>query len=203
MLLRINECACSSSYYCDVLLFFFLIKLCILFFRCFMTWVIWSPEVSRRISRQCHVMRVTAVIDMHFYPCIQDIIETTGLSKSNYNSSKPHYWTIMANWPHRDQLLECCRGCLRSLKCTYELIKTRHGGRGENALERFKTGFYPPDVSLSEYIMQYLIFLSKVVSMKSKDKHCKKKRKKRSNLHIFIILTFSLYFLINCIYKYY
>lgn len=124
---------------------------------------------SMCLKTMSYVMRVTAVIDMHFYPCIQDIIETTGLFKSNYNSSKPHYWTIMANWPHRDQLLECCRGCLRSLKCTYELIKTRHGGRGENTLGRFKTGFSPPDVSLSEYVMQYLIFLSKVVSMKSKD----------------------------------
>lgn len=120
-----------------------------------------------RLKAVSCVMRVTAVIDMHFYPCIQDIIETTGLSKSNYNSSKPHYWTIMANWPHRDLLLECCRGCLRPLKCTYELIKTRQWGRGENAWDRFKTGFSPLDVSLSEYVMQYLIFLSKVVLRKS------------------------------------
>jgi len=39
----------------------------------------------------------------------------------------------------------------------------------ENALERFKTGFSAPDVSLRENVMQYLIFLSKVVSLKSKD----------------------------------
>jgi len=45
---------------------------------------------SLHLETMSYVMRVTVVIDMHFYPCIQDIIETTGLSKSNYNSSKPH-----------------------------------------------------------------------------------------------------------------
>lgn len=115
-----------------------------------------NPEVSQwHLMAVSSVIRVTVVIDMHFYSCIQDIIETIGLSKFNYNSSKLHYWTIMANWPHRDLLLESCRGCLHSLKCTYELIKTRQGGRRENEWDRLKkTGFSAPDVSLIEYIMQ-------------------------------------------------